>query len=58
MMKRLVAPIHAILLVVNLVAQPVGMKPPRGSVSRFAKIYGSCPLFGIDELIGGVLDMP
>jgi hypothetical protein len=36
-----VAPIHAILLVVNLVAQPVGMKPPRGSVSRFAKRYES-----------------
>jgi hypothetical protein len=56
MMKRLVAPIHAILLVVNLVAQPVGQKTPRGSVSRFAKMYAS--LLGIDELIGGVLDMP
>ena len=28
MMKRLVAPIHAILLVVNLVAQPVGGAVP------------------------------
>ena len=51
-MKRLVAPIHAILLIVNLVAQPVGMKPPRGSVSRFAKIYAS--LFLKTQNISGI----
>ena len=33
MMKWLVAPIHAILLVVNLVAQPVGVENMIHSVS-------------------------
>jgi len=49
MMKRLVAPIHAILLVVNLVAQPVGRatRPPTGNTACDSVTSTCVPLGGL-----------
>src|SRR5260370_2298621 len=50
MMKRLVAPIHAILLVVNLVAHPVGLQAQEASAFSPAERTLSLSLRRLEDL--------